>query len=209
MNFEDIEKQMPELIGEMMVDLRISGCDSIREFFVVNRSNEPNHGGTPRFTYCEDEHADLVRKINILTDLGCIVSVRSEPAPTYRMTEEFANQLLDGWPEYRWPWDKQSARMPWSDFITNSREEREDDMDYTQQTAEEEIAARVKQHGKSRQEIIDELIRGAEAGIEHAKKDIAREQRLAGLEQQKLIILKQIKDKEKSQQSRQSGDVGG
>ena len=97
-----IEKQMPELILDMMADLRTSACSSIREFFILrNRDHKP--GPSVRFAYYEDEHDDLLGKLDLLIKFGYIIPVASLGTPIYQMTDEFADHLLDGWPERRWP----------------------------------------------------------------------------------------------------------
>jgi hypothetical protein len=101
-DWRDIERQMPDLILDLMAGLRCYGCDTVREFCVLpNQGHRPSPGN--RFAFFEDENADLLGKIGLLVKNGYVVPVTSETEPVYRMTDEFAAHLLDGWPERRWP----------------------------------------------------------------------------------------------------------
>lgn len=101
-DWQQIQEWMPDLLLEMMCDLRAFECDSVREFFVLNdRNQRPGPGN--RFAYYEEDHDDLRGKIDRLVSLGCVAPVASEGPPLYRMTDEFAGHLLDGWPDRRWP----------------------------------------------------------------------------------------------------------
>jgi hypothetical protein len=91
---------MPQLILEMIANIRCGECGSIRELFVLkDRANslgvaEPR--GKPRFVFFEDEHPDLRTNLDTLVRAGCLVCVSAEEPPIYCMAEPFAQQLLMG-----------------------------------------------------------------------------------------------------------------
>lgn len=99
---QHIEEQMRELLLDMMCGLRCYCCETVREFCVLkNRGQRPSPGN--RFAYYEEDHDDLRGKIDRLVVRGWVVPVASNAEPIYRMTDEFAEHLLDGWPDRRWP----------------------------------------------------------------------------------------------------------
>jgi hypothetical protein len=95
---ETLAAEMPKLILEMMSGIRCQECGSMRELFVLtDRANslqvaEPT--GQPRFVFFEDEHDDLRGKLGTLVNAGWLIPVSKQEPPIYRMTEEFAHQLL-------------------------------------------------------------------------------------------------------------------
>lgn len=97
-----IENQIPDLILDLMCGLRCYNCDTVREFCILrDQDHRPSPGN--RFAFYENEHADLQDKLDLLVERGCVEPAPSDAEPVYRMTEEFAAHLLDGWPERRWP----------------------------------------------------------------------------------------------------------
>jgi hypothetical protein len=101
-HIREIEREMPDLILDMMCWLRCSIGESIREFYVLKTKND-KHGSSSPFTWCEEDDPDLQANLSRLIANGYIVPVEPDVAPIYRMTDEFADLLLEGWPKKRWP----------------------------------------------------------------------------------------------------------
>ncbi|MFN0016972.1 MAG: hypothetical protein ACKVP0_01865 [Pirellulaceae bacterium] len=99
MTAKDAYIHVPDLIDEMMIDLRIGECEFVREFY-ISPNRECEDGPGLRFTYFEDDLPDLCRNVALLIEKGLVTVVDPN---LYRMTEDFAKELLDGWPQQRWP----------------------------------------------------------------------------------------------------------
>ena len=92
--FRRSREQMPKLIAEMKADLE--GNQTVREVFVApSRRIGINTGGKTRLVYYADEHEDLDGKIAILENNGYLIDLTSGNLPTYRMTEEFVDLVLN------------------------------------------------------------------------------------------------------------------
>ena len=91
--FEEIAKQMPELITEMRKDLHTEEGKFVREFFVLERSHCLGGSEKPRFVYYEDDHPNLRGKLDILENHRYVIDVTQKNVPIYRMTEEFIRQI--------------------------------------------------------------------------------------------------------------------
>jgi hypothetical protein len=107
MNAKDAYAMMPELIVEVLADLRTSNCSSIRNFCIISdETSDPGLG----FAYCEDEHRHLHQKMTCLVKAGLVLHLEGA---IYQLSDEFARQLLDGWPKQRWPlWLHETTAPP-------------------------------------------------------------------------------------------------
>ena len=92
--FQQVQKQMPQLIAEMKKDLNNPEHQFIREFFVTSDKLIVKTQDKYFFYYTE-KHGDLQCKIHILENHGYIIDVTPGDAPKYRMTEEFVKLILD------------------------------------------------------------------------------------------------------------------
>lgn len=90
-----LSKRMPALIEEMKADLQQPEHEFIREFFVVPNRNVVLNSQQPRLVYFEDEHENLMGKIQVLEGQGLLIDVTPGNTPMYRMTEEFVRALLE------------------------------------------------------------------------------------------------------------------
>lgn len=101
-NWPEVKSEIWKFVEQLMIHLRLCNCASIREFFVLRDRNEKPGAGL-RFAFYESDDADLSCAIDLLLEAGWISQLESEEQSCYRMREEFASHLLDGWPERRWP----------------------------------------------------------------------------------------------------------
>ena len=92
--FLNLKKQMPELITEFKNDLSEKRNGLIREFFVLPNKRVCLGGSEkPRFIYYEDDHENLLAKIDLLEAKGFLVDVTTKNTPILRMTEEFVELI--------------------------------------------------------------------------------------------------------------------
>lgn len=94
-----IDKQMRDIILDMMYGLRFEGCPT-REYCLLKEGQLRWDG---RLIFYERAFDDLRGIFEIMAARGWVDSLVSGAEPVYRITDEFAAYLLDGWPERRWP----------------------------------------------------------------------------------------------------------
>lgn len=92
--FEAVRAEMPELIAEMKEGLQQEVGELVRECFVLPDRKCHVNFRKPRFRYYEDEHENLSGVFHILENHGYVVDVTPGNTPTYRMTEEFVELIL-------------------------------------------------------------------------------------------------------------------
>jgi len=88
-----IRDGMPELIDEMKDDLK--NDSSVREFCVSSKNHALGAQSKKRFIYYEEDHDNLISKIDILENNGFITNVSPKNLPIYRMTEEFVGLIIN------------------------------------------------------------------------------------------------------------------
>lgn len=88
-DFGKVRSLMPELIMEIKQDLDSDESNLMREFVLLPSKNIPFNSSKLRFAYFEDEHHNLIGKVDILADHGYVFDVTPGNTPIYRMTEEF------------------------------------------------------------------------------------------------------------------------
>jgi hypothetical protein len=81
---------MPELLGEMQIDLSVRPLK--REFVLLKRGWMFWNGGTA-FEYYFDDHEELESKIQILENMGFVRDVTNKNVKRYRMAEELVDYL--------------------------------------------------------------------------------------------------------------------
>lgn len=91
--FRRIKGLMPKLLAEMKEDVETDETQLVREFFVASIKGAVFvKSEKSRFRYNQDEHDNLLNKIDLLEEYGFVIST----APNvYRMTEEFIGLLID------------------------------------------------------------------------------------------------------------------
>lgn len=89
----DMCDRMPELIEEMLEDVESDDTNLIREFVILPNEHVTFNSAKPRFAYFEDQHPNLLNKIDILEENGFIYDVTTGNARIYRMSEEFHSML--------------------------------------------------------------------------------------------------------------------
>jgi len=89
--FRKAQAMMPELFAQMIQDVSGDETGLVRELFLSPRQSTVLRGRKRRFRYNEDQHQDLVNKIDILEDYGLVWRVGS--GAVYRMSEEFLDLL--------------------------------------------------------------------------------------------------------------------
>jgi len=94
-SFLKAAKKMPKLIAEMREDIASDDSGVVREFIVLPGKGVIFNSRKPRFAYYEDEHENLLNKIDILDEYGFLQDVSVSDTPIYRMTEEFLELLKD------------------------------------------------------------------------------------------------------------------
>jgi len=88
-----------------MVHLRLSECQDIRDFMVLDDPNQEEPIlDRPWFTFFLSDHPRMLSEIDLLIGKGKLVRIDSSPVPTFRIVEDFAAYLLKGWPKVRWPY---------------------------------------------------------------------------------------------------------
>ena len=93
--FKNIKKQMPELIAEIKNDLSKPETKLIRKFFVLeNRKVSFWSPEYLHFEYYEEDHKDLMCKIDLLESNRFIEDITTKNVPLYRMTEKFVEMLI-------------------------------------------------------------------------------------------------------------------
>lgn len=90
-SFEQVKKQMPHLIEKMQKNLVEDQL--VREFFIISK-NWRLDTGSPCFIYYYEDHDNLDAKVCILENRGYVRDITPSNAKKFRMTEEFAKQLL-------------------------------------------------------------------------------------------------------------------
>lgn len=85
---------MPELLAEMKEDFTKHENDSIREFAILPSDKVLFNSAQPRFIYYENQHQNLIGKVDVLENHGYVIDVTVSNAPIYRITEEFWNLVL-------------------------------------------------------------------------------------------------------------------
>ena len=91
--FRKIKGLMPKLLAKMKEDIETDETRLVREFFVASIKGAVfRSGGKVRFRYNQDEHDNLLNKIDLLIDYGFVVPTGDN---IYRMTEEFIDLLID------------------------------------------------------------------------------------------------------------------
>ncbi|HET6558033.1 MAG TPA: hypothetical protein VFG54_12010 [Prolixibacteraceae bacterium] len=91
--FQEIQKKMPKLIGEMIEDFKIDSLKGCREFFIVTSKRVVFNCSSPSFLYYEDEHANLRSNIRILEMNGFVIDISEGKSPKYQFREEFVDLL--------------------------------------------------------------------------------------------------------------------
>jgi hypothetical protein len=86
--FQEVVRQMPELISEMKRDLDDPERRFIREFFLTKKGYRVN-AASPCLVYYDDDHPGIQGKIHVLENLGYVIDITPGNTPKYRMTEEF------------------------------------------------------------------------------------------------------------------------
>lgn len=90
--FTNVEKFMPDLIGEMRIDLASNPLS--REFVILRKSRVYNAGpGSAILVYYLDDHPDLDNKLHILENYALIQDITYNNTKRYVMTEELAAYL--------------------------------------------------------------------------------------------------------------------
>jgi len=93
--FLAIKNQMAHLLAEMKADLAGEGGSHVREFFVLPNARVRLGGSEkPRFAYYEDQHENLRGKLDILENAGYIIDVTPNNTPIFRMSEDFAELVI-------------------------------------------------------------------------------------------------------------------
>lgn len=92
-DFAKVQNLMPELVKEMSQDLDSDDTKLMMEFVILPSNTIPFNSSKPRFAYFEDEHPNLLGKVDILADYGYVFDVTPGNTPIYRMTEEFVHKL--------------------------------------------------------------------------------------------------------------------
>lgn len=92
---QDLSARMPKLFAEMKTDLQGPDNEFVREFFVSPRRGVNINDNQRRFVYYEEEHKNLMGKLQVLEGHGFLGDVTPGNAPMYRMTEEFVRFLRD------------------------------------------------------------------------------------------------------------------
>jgi hypothetical protein len=92
--FLHTKRQMPELITAIKADLSKEENRFIREFFVLH-DRQVCFGGSqkPRFVYYEDEHANLLGKLDILENENYLTDVTPGNTPMFRMSEDLVELI--------------------------------------------------------------------------------------------------------------------
>ena len=92
--FVDVSLKMPTLIKEMQDDLKNPDLALIREFYILPNKGVLLKGRGTSLAYYEEEHPDLIHKVNLLENNGFVYDVSSTNNPKYRMTEDFVKLIL-------------------------------------------------------------------------------------------------------------------
>jgi hypothetical protein len=92
-NFQNLSKQMPDLLGEMKEDISRPEDKLCREFVVLLNRNMAFSSSKKRFFYFESEHPDLQNKIDLLRRFGFVERASFESDLIYFMQEWFVDLL--------------------------------------------------------------------------------------------------------------------
>jgi hypothetical protein len=104
--FQNLKDKIPKLIAEMQHDLRLDGFGLIREFYILPKASDVNliipwRGLEPTknvLCYYVEDHRDLENQVVLLENNGYVTKLGEPegqvPAAIYRMSEDFAEQLL-------------------------------------------------------------------------------------------------------------------
>jgi hypothetical protein len=93
--FLQVREQMPALIAQMKEALQTEDGKFVREFFILRSETASVNSSKPRFSFHENEHANLRGQIDVLENHGYLVNVTEGRTPIYGMTEEFVTLLLE------------------------------------------------------------------------------------------------------------------
>lgn len=92
---DHLRDRMPELLQEMQNDVGEDESKLIREFVILRRGNVFS-GTKTRFTYYEDDHENLILKIDLLEEYDLVRDVRGgSDTSIYRFEEDFWNLLAE------------------------------------------------------------------------------------------------------------------
>jgi len=92
--FADLDKKIPQLIGEMRENLRETPL--VRQFAILPNNRVRYSGSEPQFVYFEeDDYGPYLRSMmTILIRAGAIYDVTSTRVPRYNFNEDFVSFLI-------------------------------------------------------------------------------------------------------------------
>lgn len=93
--FHKIKLAMPDLIAEMISDLKDLNMDSCRIFFVLPKRSIPFRSSEPAFVYYESDHDNLRSKIRRIENAGLVHDITEGNTPKYQFDEEFIDFLIN------------------------------------------------------------------------------------------------------------------
>lgn len=92
--FLEIKNKMPQLINEMIADLKNPDMSNCREFFISPSKTAVFNTSQPAFFYYEDEHINLSSNIRTLEQERFLFDITEGRSPKYQFSDEFVNLLL-------------------------------------------------------------------------------------------------------------------
>ncbi|NIW48336.1 MAG: hypothetical protein GWN30_27365 [Gammaproteobacteria bacterium] len=94
MNFKELQRIMPGLIGEMAADVTLDAESEMDEFVILSHEGDVFDGDIPRFVYYKSDHPDLLNHISVLVNEGFVSTVSDGSPPIYRMKKGFRSLLV-------------------------------------------------------------------------------------------------------------------
>lgn len=90
-SFQRLEARMPELMTEMRNDLARSPF--VRRLVALSRKHVYVGGSRPEFVYYNEDHKDLIGKLQVCEKYGATVEIQLNRVPRWEFTEDFVDYL--------------------------------------------------------------------------------------------------------------------